>query len=46
MQTVQADYFATHRNLKLSRDAKGAGCRVPYRWRRPHHERAISHGIC
>ena len=23
MQTLQADYFATYRNLKLSRDAKG-----------------------
>ena len=22
MQTLQADYFATYRNLKLSRDAK------------------------
>jgi hypothetical protein len=23
MQTLQTDYFATYRNLKLSRDAKG-----------------------
>ena len=23
MQTLQADYFAAYRNLKLSRDAKG-----------------------
>ena len=23
MQTLQADYFATYRHLKLSRDAKG-----------------------
>jgi hypothetical protein len=23
MQTLQVDYFATYRNLKLSRDAKG-----------------------
>jgi hypothetical protein len=30
MQTLQADYFATYRRLKLSRDAKGVlACRVP-----------------
>ena len=26
MQTLQADYFAAYRHLKLSRDAKGVLC--------------------
>ncbi len=28
MQTPQADYFAAYRNLKLSRDDKGASCKM------------------
>jgi hypothetical protein len=54
MQTLQADYFATYRNLKLSRDAKGVLVaefhsdggipRAPSRWNHARSE-VSTHGL-